>query len=167
MFDQNGEEMVFLINTVISWVSTVFPGGQPLRRPIETGGLSTSGFAVESGQVGTSRERGSVSAPYPGPDSSQGAPQVRMVCRPRALPETSRQLAACGPQTPNSGPGPRPVSPSPDPMEGGLGPLSAACVYGSLLWKITSPARLPQPPSRCESLECARCPLPALSVWLP
>ena len=73
MFDQNGEEMVLLINTVISWVSTVFPGGQPLRRPIETSGLSTSGFAVESGQVGTSRETGNVSAPYPGPDSSQGA----------------------------------------------------------------------------------------------
>ena len=99
---------MLLINTVISWVSTVFPGGPPLRRPIETGGLSTSGFAVESGQVGTSREIGNVSAPYPGPNSSQGALRCAhrcacVSCCPRALPETSRQVGASGLQTPNPG----------------------------------------------------------------
>lgn len=163
---------MLLINTVISWVSTVFPGGPPLRRPIETGGLSTSGFAVESGQVGTSREIGNVSAPYPGPNSSQGALRCAhrcacVSCCPRALPETSRQVGASGLQTPNPGSATSREPLDPGGGRGGAGPLYAACVYGSLLWKITSPARLPQPPSRCESLECARCPLAVLSVWLP
>lgn len=112
-----------MINTVISWVSTVFPGGPPLRRLIETGGLSTSGFAVESGQVVTSREIGNVSAPYPGPNSSQGARTpdrcACVSCCPRALPETSRQVGACGPQTPNPGSA---TSHEPlDPVEGGRG----------------------------------------------
>ncbi|MXQ96891.1 hypothetical protein E5288_WYG014875 [Bos mutus] len=47
--------------------STVFPGGPPLRRPIETGGLSTSGFAVESGQG---------SGPNPHAAPSLGDPEV-------------------------------------------------------------------------------------------
>lgn len=29
MFGRNGEEVVLLINAVISWVSTVFPGASP------------------------------------------------------------------------------------------------------------------------------------------
>ena len=74
--------------------------------------------------------------------------------RERAAADTEHLLWA-----PSCEPLPRP--------RGGGGPLYAACVYGSLLWKITPPARLPQPRSRCESLECARCPLAVLSVWLP